>query len=76
MKNENAENLAAICGGGTNERCVGIRNGRAARGRTIENEGRAGVLRRKEKECGFEEGNSKIRFACRSLAWNNAHEQG
>ncbi len=76
MKNENAENLGAICGGGTNERGVGIRNRRAARGRTIENKDGDRVLRGKEKDYSFEESNGKIRFACGSLAWNNAHEQG
>src|SRR5216684_3138647 len=58
------------------ERLGHVRNRRAASGRTIESKDRAGVLRREEPECGFEEGHRQIRRAGGSADGNNAHEQG
>ncbi len=36
---------------------------------------KAGVLRRQETECGFEEGHGEIRRAGGSVAGNGTHEQ-
>jgi len=53
MKNENRENPAAMCRRDRGERRVRHWNWRAKLGRAIENNDGAGVLHRKETECGF-----------------------
>ena len=73
-KNENPENLEALCGSGIDRR-VGLRNCRTAPPRAIESKNTTGVLQRKEKERGFQKSHCEIRFARGSFARNNAHQQ-
>ena len=76
MKNENRENLRAMCGRGRDERRVGLRNRCATPGRPIKKKNSAGVLWPKETERVFEEGPGEIRRARGSVAGNGAHKQG
>jgi hypothetical protein len=63
-----------MCGRRNGKRRVGPRNWCAAASRTIENKN--GVLRDKETERRIQEGYREIRLACRSVAGNDAREQG